>query len=451
MAYETDERLKGYLDTNQMHREQLCLAVLALDKRFTDVKPRHPRGGPDGGRDIEARFRGEQLTYGAVGFVNQAADVEEKKKTIRAKFSDDLKSACEADPKPSVFVFFTNVNLTAGEKTDLVNQAQAKGLTFCDILDRERLRIALDSPDGFAARFQFLRIPMSEAEQASFFARWGDDIQSVITTGFQEVHSTLSQLLFLQEATRPLLNFQVELTLDKEYEASEIGHFRAFCSIYLREPKLGILGLLMGKADKSERFRLDIQNKRDELPGVALGISSGQWKVAWEPFSPHANASQLDEKSEVNADIDDDENASKYVPIGCGSSVGMAKVRHLVVSYSTDSFIRFEPVLSLLDFDDCMVMPILNRSLAEKIDCIRIYANGYTLLDLDRNGWVVDESTFDFGLKDVFSDDELADPWIRVRPPKFASAFHLSFADSVPVRMFKSKRATLDVKAFELF
>lgn len=449
MAYETDERLKGYLDTNQMHREQLCLAVLALDKRFTDVKPRHPRGGPDGGRDIEARFRGEELAYGAVGFVNQAADVEEKKKTIRAKFSDDLKSACEADIKPSAFIFFTNVNLTAGEKTDLVNQAQAKGFTFCDILDRERLRIALDSPDGFSARFQFLSIAMSEAEQASFFAKWGDDIQSVITTGFQEVHSTLSQLLFLQEATRPLLNFHIQFSLDKEYESSEIGHFRAFCSIYLREPKLGILGLLIGKADKSERFRIDIQNKRDEQPGIASGIGFGQWRLAWEPLSLQADASQSDEKSEVDADVDDGKNLSKYVPIGYGSAVGMNKVRNLVVSYSTDSFIRFNPVLSLLDFDDCMVMPVLNRSLAEKIDCIRIYANGYMLLDLDRSGWVVDDSTFDVALEGVFSERELADPWVRVRPAKFASMFCLSFADSVPVRMFKSKRATLDARAFE--
>ena len=71
MPFETDERLKSYLDTNQLGREQMCLAILALDKRFTNVRPRHPRGGPDGGRDIEAVFRKEHLAYGAVGFVNQ--------------------------------------------------------------------------------------------------------------------------------------------------------------------------------------------------------------------------------------------------------------------------------------------------------------------------------------------------------------------------------------------
>lgn len=62
LTYTTDEKLKGFLDTNQLHREQLCLAVLSLDKRFTDVRPRHPRGGRDGGRDIEAMFRGTELS-----------------------------------------------------------------------------------------------------------------------------------------------------------------------------------------------------------------------------------------------------------------------------------------------------------------------------------------------------------------------------------------------------
>lgn len=42
VPYETDERLKSYLDTNQLHREQMCRAVLAVDKRYSDVRPRHP-------------------------------------------------------------------------------------------------------------------------------------------------------------------------------------------------------------------------------------------------------------------------------------------------------------------------------------------------------------------------------------------------------------------------
>lgn len=439
MAYVTDEKLKSYLDTNQLHREQLCLAILALDKRFTNVRPRHPRGGPDGGRDIEAQFRGTELAYGAVGFVNQAADVEEKKRTIRTKFSDDLNSAWDANPRPFVFVFFTNINFTVGEKSDLIDQARAKGFAACDILDRERLRVALDSPDGFAARFQFLGIPMSESEQASFFAKWGDEIQSVIATGFQEVHSTLSQLLFLQEAGRPISGLHVQFKLDREYDATEIGHFRTFCSFYLREPKLGILGLLIGKTDKADRFRTDLQQGRNELPGIASGIASGQWKVAWSGISEH----EPEDSSE--SDVDDDDSFGKYVPIGWGSGVGMKSVKHLVASYNTDSFIRFEPVLSLMDFDDCMLMPILNKSLAEKLEGICIFANGYMLLDWDKKAFRIDSSKFELDLGAAFSEDELSDPWVRIRPVDFASTSKLSFLDNVPVRMFKSKKATLQL------
>jgi hypothetical protein len=84
LPYVTDERLKSFLDTNQLAREQLCLAVLAADKRFSEVRPRHPRGGPDGGRDIEAVFRGGQRTFGAVGFLNQANDSDEQKRQMKS-------------------------------------------------------------------------------------------------------------------------------------------------------------------------------------------------------------------------------------------------------------------------------------------------------------------------------------------------------------------------------
>jgi hypothetical protein len=201
LPYVTDERLKSFLDTNQLAREQLCLAILAADKRFSEVRPRHPRGGPDGGRDIEAVFRGGQRTFGAVGFLNQANDSDEQRRQIKSKFDDDLESALAADLKPVVFVFFTNINLTVGQKDELSERARARGLLHCEIFDRERLRITLDSVDGFAIRFQLLGMELSGAEQASFFARWGGEIQSVISTGFQSVERTLERILFLQEAS----------------------------------------------------------------------------------------------------------------------------------------------------------------------------------------------------------------------------------------------------------
>jgi hypothetical protein len=134
MSYETDQRLKNYLDTNQLSREQMCLAVLSIDKRFSDLLPRHPRGGPDGARDIEGKFNGFQRVFGAVGFVNQASDSSENKTAVSRKFSEDLTNALEQDLKPEVFVFLTNVNLTIGEKEDLVIEAKSKGLAHAEIL-----------------------------------------------------------------------------------------------------------------------------------------------------------------------------------------------------------------------------------------------------------------------------------------------------------------------------
>ncbi len=426
MAYQTDERLKSYLDTNQMHREQLCLAVLAMDKRFSEVRPRHPRGGPDGGRDIEAKYRRDQLAYGAVGFTNQATDTDEKKKGIRAKFTDDLESAWNAQPRPEVFVFLTNVNFTTGDKAELTLQARQKGFTECDIFDRERLRIALDGADGLAARFQYLGLPMSEAEQATFFAKWGDDINSVIATGFQEVHATLAHLLFLHEASRPMHSLHVVLDLDREYNADEIGHFRAFCSITLKEPKLGMFSLLFGAADKANRFRTDVKDKTDR-PGIAHGISSAQWHTPWELEASEGEGA--------------DDEAERHVQSGSSSGAGQPTVKRIGCAFSQDTFIRFTPALSLSDFDECMLMPILSQQLAAKVGHIKVFADGYLLLDLPRSSFSVDATDFHLEIDPAFDESELKDAWVRIRPSPFASAFRLRFAQEVPVRMFAARPA----------
>jgi len=270
MPYETDERLKSYLDTNQLGREQLCRDVLSVDPRFGEVTPRHPRGGPDGGRDLEARYRQRHLTFGAVGFINQATDSSENRRAARAKFQSDLRRALSAEPKPECFVFFTNINLSVTEKDELVKSALAKGLTYCEVMDRERLRIALDGPDGFSARYQHLGLPLSEAEQASFFAKWGDDIQGVVSSGFARVDSTLRRLLFLQEASSVLSEFVIFFELDRTYAAEEIGHFRAFCYMHLKEPKHGIFGILFGSSDRANRMREDWPGKpKEDEPGIA--------------------------------------------------------------------------------------------------------------------------------------------------------------------------------------
>lgn len=341
MPYDTDVRLRTYLDTNQLHREQLCLGLLAIDKRFADVRPRHPRGGPDGGRDIEAIFRGVHIAYGAVGFINQANDSNEQKKVVTRKFHQDLQAAVAAQPRPAALIFFTNVNFTVLEKDLMVSKARTAGLIHIEIMDRERLRIALDSADGFSLRFQYLGLPLSEAEQAAFFARWGDDIQSVIATGFQRVEATLNRLLFLQEASEVMYSLSMRFELDREYDASEIGHFRAFCRLQLKEQMYCIKAILFGSSDKSRRM-LDPAAELSptaEPTGIEHGISGGQWEVRHDDTR--------DETELVSAGIATSvaRIRSPYTCVSASSTVGVKRVRYITAQYTHDNFIRVEPRL----------------------------------------------------------------------------------------------------------
>lgn len=431
MPYQTDERLKSYLDTNQLHREQMCRAVLAADPRFSEVRPRHPRGGPDGGRDIEAVYRGSQKAFGAVGFVNQANDSAEQKRNVKSKFEADLASALRANEQQlGAFVFFTNVNLTIGEKNDLIQQAKEGGVPFCDIFDRERLRIELDGPNGFSTRFQYLGIVLTGEEQASFFARWGDEIQSVISNGFDRMEIALNRILFLQEVGDPISYLTVVAQLDKKYAAEEIGHFRLFCLLYLKEPKEGILAIMFGSSDKPSRMRTDIAvDQTKQEPGIKHGISGGQWEQ-------HITLTENDQSGRG-----EDE---RFTCVGCSSSIGRDEVEFLSIAYNKDSLVRFEPGPALKDIDESMFIFILNKSLAEKVRAVHIYANGYKLQEL--SDLCVDESEIEPNIPVGFSKDELADRWVRIRPANRSSAFCLRFFRVTPTRLFSPEQVKNSLK-----
>lgn len=439
MPYETDERLKSYLDTNQLHREQMCLAVMAVDKRFSDVRPRHPRGGPDGARDIEAVFKGVLRVFGAVGFVNQANDSKEHKKTIFAKFAEDLTEALKQDPKPEVFVFFTNVNLSVGEKDDLIATAKGKGLSEADVFDRERIRLSLDNPDGLSIRFQYLGIPLSEAEQATFFARWGDDIQSIITDGFGKLQRAINRIQFLQEITQHLSHFTAVLQLDRAYSGKEIGHYRAFSTLQLKGPVNGVFSLLFGATDNSERG--DAKTEQDLLRGGA-GICGSLYGGQWEMRIPEAGA---DAPPTESTDDDNDEPTFPYIPAGNIRGVGLDDpVKAIRISYRKDGFIRFSPDLRLQDFDECMFIFFLNASLADKLHSIKIYANQYKVAEIPNGGFKIDPTPVKYYVPLLFSDSELADPWIRIRPANLSSAFHIHFSEHTPRRFFDAREIGAD-------
>jgi hypothetical protein len=152
----TEERLRGWLDSNQVQRERMCLALLSLDKRYSRIEPRRPKGGPDGARDIQAIYQDKYLVWGAVGFRNSATDSSEDKKWASKKFKNDVEAAQKGEPSLWGLVFFTNIDLTPTEVQALKEYGASKGLHHTEIWYRERLRVLLDSSKGYAYRLQYL-------------------------------------------------------------------------------------------------------------------------------------------------------------------------------------------------------------------------------------------------------------------------------------------------------
>lgn len=434
MATDTDIKLRSALDANQRDREQMCRAILALDRRYSEVRPRHPHGGPDGGRDIEAVLDGDRTAYGAVGFANGANDSPEQKAQIRTKFRDDLSSALKAKGDLSGFVFFTNLHFTMGEQASMKTEAKAAGIAHCDVLDRERLRIELDSPAGFFIRFQHLGIPLSPGEQASFLSRYGDQLQDMVSSGFSRVEKTLNRMLFLQEASSTLGHVTLQITLKRPFPGDEVGHFRAYWMLVLRAITHGIHEILAASSDKSSRFSHANAPLDRVKSGIRHGIAGGQWEQCIEAAEDKSTATGVELEAAER---------ERWKQVGSSSRIGLDPVEHIHVDYNhDDELFRFRPRLQLRDLDDCWFAPVMNRSLAELVLAFNLYANGYHLLAVGPGEFLVDEGYSGLGLPGDYSETELADPWVMIRPVG-ASVFTVRFSSHTPRRTFGHDEVTL--------
>ena len=216
----------------------MCLGILSLDPRYSNVKPRRPKGGPDGGRDIEAVFSDRTLVWGGVGFRNNAIDSTEDKRWAREKFESDVSGARSEAPDLLGFIFFTNIDLTPSEVSELEAIARSHGFQHIDVFYRERLRIALDSPRGLALRYQHLGVPLSEAEQAAFFAEYGTQLEALLHRGFSQVDARLMRLEFFHDSSLRLDSVELFVELKREFSPLELGHFRVLAEfIDLHEPE----------------------------------------------------------------------------------------------------------------------------------------------------------------------------------------------------------------------
>lgn len=148
----------------QTSAERLCADILTVSG-FTDVDPQAPLGGPDGKKDILARREG-------VGFVCAVyfPPTHQTFAAIKAKFVEDREGV--ERQKAQGFVFFVNQPLTLGERKEL----QKLGSPVDELFHLERLRLVLDSPQGYGLRLEFLRREMTVEEQIAFFSTLHNDL-----------------------------------------------------------------------------------------------------------------------------------------------------------------------------------------------------------------------------------------------------------------------------------
>ena len=149
----------------QTQAERLVAAILHLES-FEAIDPQHPLGGPDGLKDVRCRKDG-LLWIAAAHFPLTHPDFGR----IRAKFSDDF--AGVQSNNAQAFAFFVNQPLTIGERQELLGLA---GTTPAEIYHVERIRAILDAPKGCGIRLEYLRIPMTEEEQWSFWSSMNQDV-----------------------------------------------------------------------------------------------------------------------------------------------------------------------------------------------------------------------------------------------------------------------------------
>lgn len=396
----TDERLRTWLDSNQLDRERLALAIIKTDKRFKDVRPIHPRGGPDKGRDIQAIYDGKEV-FIAVGFLNSANDSDKDRRKTVKKFKSDLKRAKEECKDLQNFIFITNVNLTATQKQKAIEHAKSEGIIhLCDIYDRERIRIVLDSPDGFAIRYQYLGIPLSEVEQAAFFTKWGDTLQDFISQSFESVSDKLSRIQFLQEAHRPLRSLNFICRLKDNANIGDSPHYRAVMMI-LSKSMAKFKGLHIGTCDA----------------GFSAGIrrttftNNGYVHAFWE-------------------------NDPKHV-VSSGAGGWNRPIRTIVGAGGYSEFASRDPMINLWDLDECYFGFFMNESLANMINRIEVYANEYLLWHSDMKEMHADIHSYTPKTPWKFAASELNDRWVRIMPRSGAGV--LRFDDITPKRFYDPK------------
>lgn len=433
---ETDRRLKDHLNTNQAKRERMCLETLSVQEGYSDLQPLLPKGGRDGGRDIQGLYKGE-LFFGAAGFVNDATDTDEHRKQIQGKFSDDLDNALKAKegkPIPVGFVFLTNVGLTPGIIGNLKKSAYAKGISYCEIYDRERIRIVLDSNRGYAIRFRYLDISLSDAEQKDFFSAWADGITSLIGSGISGIDQTTKRIQFLLESQFLLDSLGTIVRFDRPiWEVCE-GQFFFQTSLTLRVHSEGLVGFTFGGATNEIVETLG----EWEASGRKFAKNS-QYGFGFSWLIPDTQQYQPFEGNEDKLEFPQGvgrEDRMQYIRTSGSTGILEVQNKFLYFNTLTEPFLfRVQPTCKLIELHDSMIIFECSKEVSNHISDITIVGGGYELLKIKKNDFNSVPGSFErLKIPKECKIQAGSHEWVTLRPSTFSSAFSIDLMHKTPKR-----------------
>jgi hypothetical protein len=328
----------------------------------------------------------------------------------------------------------TNVGLTPGIIGDLQRLTYGRGVSHCEILDRERLRIILDSNRGYSTRFRYLDISLSDAEQKDFFSAWADGITSLIGSGMKGIDQTTKRIQFLLESQLLLDNLGIIIKLDAPIWKVCRGEFFFQASVTLRVHAKGLMGFTFGGGSDK------IVESLDEWEEGGRGFAkNGQYGFcfSWvlpdtEQYMPFKEHEKKLEHPKGAANEDRMEHIRTSGPRGI---LEVQRDQLYFTALSEPFLFRFEPTCKLLELHGAMVLFDCSKEIADHISEIRIVGGGYELMKLDRSDLNAVKGSFD-RLQVPKEGKQEADghEWTTLRPTTLSSAFSIDLMHTTPKR-----------------
>ena len=299
-------------------------------------------------------------------------------------------------------------------------------MTFCEIWDQEILRTKLDQTSGYAIRYRYLNIPLSDAEQKEFFAAWGEKIHSAMQEKLVNITRFNERLLFLNESQLLIDEILLRAHLDRNLIDLNGGNHALQAQISLREHVNGLFSFGFNSFSQ-----------------YSLEHRTGRSYTQFQEVCTHNNdyafviPDSLVDDSTSDCETHGDKLLRKH--FGTGSATIKANVQHVDIKYSCEPFImRMTPTCGLMQLHGAHLNFIATETLANSIKSIEVIINGYQILKI---------SADEFSFKEPKNQDrfycqsklhlpEEHEKFLMLRPQNLYSSFYIDFFNSTPRRLF---------------